>query len=174
MSSVEQARKVEVDPETEVAKVVYVIDDKWRVTVERDLKAPTGGPTMLRIEPQLGETEMGGWDSAGIQQSDLRAVPIGDARQQLEEAWIELRAHVVITGIPEDFSGDYAFAKLAEAMVTLHGWNIANPVGVIARHREPHTHGTWATRVKRARERGYMTSGPEPTLTGKSLALLRG
>ena len=160
------------------AAISYALGDLWIVTIERDLEMPAGGPTSLSIGPLDGEGEAGEWnlagyDSDGIQQTDLRAVPLGDARKQLEAAWVEHRVSKLIAGLPEDFTGDYAFAKLAEIVCTLHGLNTRNPVGLIAKLADPKVHGTWATRVKRARERGFMTAGPEPTLTGKSLAMLR-
>lgn len=151
-----------------VASVSYLLDEHWKVTVERELSLPIGGPTRLLVEAAAG-----GPGPAGIQQADVRAIPIGDARKQLEAAWVQHRALVLIAGLPVDFTGEYAFAKLAEVVCTLHGLNTHNPVGLIARHATPHTHGTWATRVKRARGRGFMTTGRVPMLTGKALAILR-
>jgi hypothetical protein len=188
MSNFQQLGEVVIrgDGDDPTAVISYT-DNLWLVTVERRLLAPTGGPTSLTIEPYYGHGgdgsyDLGGYDSAGIQQSDLRAIPMAEARALLEGAWVEHRAKQLIDGIPENFSGDYAFARLAEAFVTLRGWNVNNPIGVIARHRKPNTHGTWATRVKRARERGFITDvidpadpkKSEPTLTGKALGLLRG
>ena len=178
MVKVEPIGGVEYDPDRAnggVGSVKYKLDSLWIVTVTREFGRPAGGPTELTVRPILGDEagDIGGYDSVGIQQADLRAIPITEARRRLEAAWIEHRAAALIQRIPENFEGDYAFAVLARAVVTLHGWNVRNPVGVIARNRQPNTHGTWATRVKRARERGFMTAGTEPSLTGKALALLQ-
>lgn len=157
-----------------LGRIVYQVGENWLVTVERVLNAPIGGPSKLTIEALHGGDELGVWGSEGLLQTDIRAIPMVDARRELEALWIEYRAADLIADIPEDFAGDYAFAKLAEVMVTLHGWNIRNPAGMIARLRDPNNPGLWATRVKRARQRGFMTAGPNPMLTGKSLALMRG
>lgn len=156
------------------ARVTYRIDDTWDVEISRDLNAPTDGPQFLKITPvpETSENPIGGYDSFGIQVADLRAVPMVAARRLLEEEWVKVRAQVVLDGIPLNFVGDYAFAQLARAIVTLHGYKIANPVAVIARACEPHTYGTWATRAKRARARGFLDGTKSPTLTGAAMALL--
>lgn len=159
-------------------RVAYLLDDAWRVALEWDLAAPSsttaGGPTSLTVEayaPDAKNGELGGWDSPGVQQALLRSIPLAEMRDVLRTAWIEVRAAEVVERVPDDFDGEVAFARLADVMTELVGLNVRNPIGVITRIKGG-KHSAWATRVRRAKDRGFLT--PDFGLTPKSRALLGG
>jgi hypothetical protein len=169
------------------ASVTYRIDDMWDVEISRELNAPTSGPEYVSISPTplderkstslidppkgLGPRSV----SVGLQLVDLRAVPIVAARRLLQDEWVKMLAREVLDDIPRDFVGQAAYAYLASAIITLQGMGEPNPVAVIARHCEPHTYNTWATRAKRAKSNGMLaeTDGGVLAFTGKAAALTR-
>ncbi|UQX89207.1 hypothetical protein M6D93_04180 [Jatrophihabitans telluris] len=169
------------------ATLIFESGKEWRVTVTRNLNAPIGGPEKLVIEAvdgSEGGKGNGGYDTEGIQTTHLRAVPIAEARRLLEGVLIQRQAQSVIERLPEDFEGEYAYAALASAIVTLTGWNVTNAVAAIARAKagltetqslDRKTRDLWSTRAKRARTYGFLADlDGQPVLTAKASAALGG
>lgn len=168
-------------------RVSYPLRDGYQVTFEQNFSSGSGGPTRLIIEPAEewpqedddGEVHYGPYAGDGIQQTHLRAIPLRQARKDLEDQRLEILGSRLARKIPEDFTraGNYGLARLASVYVMLCKQGVRNPVAVIARACQPHTHGTWAARVRRAREAGYLLgtergSEDEPRLSPSAVVVL--